>query len=158
MYKSNLINAFPTELTAADGTIVRLCPLERTKGKAIYCSRDAQFYSFTRNGLCPIKPNRYAIDTAYRSGGRKNYLSIRQAGGETCHTLMALTWIGPKLGRGYEVHHLNGIATDNRASNLIWLSHSEHRCFDRALREGLILTRHDPADIMEHELTHHMEF
>ena len=149
---------YKSYLTAADGTIVRLCPLERTKGKAIYCSRDAQFFSFTRYGLRPIKPCHYAIDTAYRSGGRKNYLSIRQAGGETCHMLMALTWIGPKPGHGYEVHHLNGIATDNRVSNLIWLSHSEHRRFDNALKQGLILTRVDPADIMEHELTHHMEF
>ncbi len=136
----NILHAFHTELTAADGTIVRLCPLNRTKGKAIYCSRDARFFSFTRYGLRSIKPCHYAIDTAYRSGGRKNYLSIRQAGGETCHTLMAFTWIGPKPSNGYEVHHLNGVAKDNRSSNLIWLSRSEHRRFDKALKQGIILT------------------
>ena len=43
-----------------------------------------------------------------------------------------------------ECHHLNGNICDNRASNLIWLSQTEHRRFDAALAQGLILTLTDP--------------
>jgi len=50
-----------------------------------------------------------------------------------------------------ECHHLNGNISDNRASNLIWLSHEAHRRFDAALRQGLVLERQDPDARMEYE-------
>ena len=168
---------FPPSLVYEDGkqpTEVRLCPLNRTQGTPIYCSRDGRFFSYClrrnpQNGprerqLRPIKPCHFppgAYDR-YRSGGRKNYLTIRQAGNESCHVLVALTWIGPQRrdrnGHVYEVHHLNGNPKDNRAQNLIWLSRAEHRRFDAALKKGLILVLRDPSEIMEYEMTHHMEF
>lgn len=184
----NIITQFPSELTAADGSTVRLCPLWRTKGIPVYCSRNAFFFSYVNATLRRIKPSRYAPDTAYRSGGRKNYLSIRRKPCcAPCHTLVALTWIGPRR-KGYQCHHLNGITTDNRASNLIWLSRADHKRYDarqKALRELLgnlqIFSRRDfirfarmsevsftamlahyhrdPSfDQMEYDMTHHMEF
>lgn len=179
---------FPSELTAADGSIVRLCPLWRTKGIPVYCSSNAFFFSYVNATLRRIKPSRYAPDTAYCSGGRKNYLSIRRKPCcAPCHTLVALTWIGPRR-KGYQCHHLNGITTDNRADNLIWLSPSRHKRYDarlRALRDLLgnlsILSRQElirfyrmsetrfvalqsryhrdsSFDQMEYDMTHHMEF
>ena len=77
-------------------------------------------------------------------------------GNPHCHILVAIAWIGPR--RFYhECHHLNGDNTDNRASNLIWLSPEAHRRFDAALKKGLILDRQDPGERMEFEMTHHME-
>ena len=32
-----------------------------------------------------------------------------------------------KIPRGYDIHHLNGIKTDNRPENLIAIKHNEHR-------------------------------
>jgi len=94
---------------------------------------------------------------------------------------VALAWIGPQPvdenGCNYECHHLNGVTLDNRVENVIWLSRKEHRLFDtvqRALRmagrdltkmsreEIISITRKyrlvDPAEQMEYEMTHHMEF
>lgn len=180
-------DCFPSELTAADGSTVRLCPLWRTKGIPVYCSRNAFFFSYVNATLRRIKPSRYAPDTAYCSGGRKNYLSIRRKPCcAPCHTLVALTWIGPRR-KGYQCHHLNGITTDNRADNLIWLSRSRHKRYDarqKQLQELLgdlriynredferwhampekefqtMLAKYakgDPNDRMEYEMTHHME-
>ena len=38
-------NKFPERGRTEDGTEVRLCPLEKTDGKPLYCSRDGVFYS-----------------------------------------------------------------------------------------------------------------
>ncbi len=35
--------------------------------------------------------------------------------------------MGSKILPGYEVHHINGVKTDNRPSNLIVLSKAKHR-------------------------------
>lgn len=41
------------------------------------------------------------------------------------HTAVLLAWIGPKPD-GMEGRHLNGVLTDNRASNLAWATHIEN--------------------------------
>ena len=78
-----------------------------------------------------------------------------------CHILVCATFHGPrpvdKNGRVFECHHLNGNPIDNRAENLIFLSHEDHRRFDAALKRGLILTHQSPEAAMLHDLTHHME-
>ncbi len=125
MYKSNLINAFPTELTAADGTIVRLCPLDLTKGKPIYCSRKGDFYAYRDNRLHWRKPdivlhyNRITCHTRYP----KIHSDL---GGKSLHLLFALTWLGPKPGPDYVVYHLNVIILDWSADNLQWTTISEN--------------------------------
>ncbi|MBR2167541.1 MAG: HNH endonuclease [Paludibacteraceae bacterium] len=79
-------------------------------------------------------------------------------GNPYCHLLVAIAWVGPRR-FNHECHHLNGNHTDNRASNLIWLSPEAHRRFDAALRHGLVLERdlRSTDEIMEYEMTHHME-
>ena len=43
------------------------------------------------------------------------------------HRRVAEKKMGSKILPGYEVHHINGIKTDNRPSNLIVLSKAKHR-------------------------------
>jgi hypothetical protein len=50
---------------------------------------------------------------------------MRQFGNRTCHMLMALTWIGPRL-EGYEVDHLNGDMLDWSADNLEYVTPEEN--------------------------------
>ena len=44
------------------------------------------------------------------------------------HRLVALAFVvNPDPEHRTEAHHINGIRTDNRAANLLWVSRSEHR-------------------------------
>ena len=43
------------------------------------------------------------------------------------HRRVAEKKMGKRILPGYEVHHINGIKTDNRPSNLIVLSKAKHR-------------------------------
>ena len=169
MLLSGLPDFLPS-LIYEDGSELRLCPLAKTRGKPLYCSADARFFSYTlrknkttkrfERVLRQVKPWKTTHAPSRKSGGWRNYLKVG-AGGYYCHILMAWAWLGPqpfdKNGHKYQCHHLNGIPTDNRVSNLIWLSPADHRRFDAALKQGLILTRDDPAARMEYEMTHHME-
>ena len=141
---------YPSSLVYEDGTEVRLCPLEKTKGKPFYCSRDARFFSYRFSQsrgyyLREIKPSRYAVNTKYCSGGRKNYLCIRQAG-STCHMLMALTWVerlDTQTAMRLEVDHINGVATDNRVENLQWVTRKENEKRAVILRARRMVARQD---------------
>ena len=140
-------NLYPSSLVYEDGTEVRLCPLSKTKGKPFYCSRDARFFSYRLSKsrgyyLREIKPNHYAANTKYCSGGRKNYLCIRQAG-RTCHMLMALTWLEPCPSEAHVVDHINGVATDNRACNLQWVTRKENEKRAVILRARRLIARQD---------------
>ena len=143
-------NLYPSSLVYEDGTEVRLCPLSKTKGKPFYCSRDARFFSYRFSKsrgyyLREIKPSRYAVNTKYCSGGRKNYLCIRQAG-STCHMLMALTWVerlDTQTAMRLEVDHINGVATDNRAENLQWVTRKENEKRAVILRARRMIARQD---------------
>ena len=182
----------PLTDTLADGTVVRLVlPLERTGNRPLYTSAPGKPFSH----VLVLNKEKGTHEWVYReqvpildttpvnrfNGNRKQrYHKMSHFGHIYLAHAVALAWIGPQPidenGELFECHHLNGITLDNRADNLIWLSHDDHRLFDtvqRALRmagrdltkmsrsEIISLTRHynvsDPADIMEYELTHHME-
>ena len=149
MYKSNLINAFPTELTSADGTIVRLCPLDLTKGKPIYCSRKGDFYAYRNNRLHWLKPdivlhyNRITCHTRYPK-------IHSHLGSKNLHLLMALTWLGPRP-VGLEIDHLNGNILDWRVDNLQYVTPAENRKRARLL-QVLRSIGSDPRKMSREEL------
>ena len=134
------------------------CPLELTGGKILFCSSDGRF--FNKKGK-ELKPSYRPNAPSRKSGGWAKYKLMRHYGAELCHVLVCATFHGPrpvdKNGRVFECHHLNGNPIDNRAENLIFLSHEDHRRFDAALKRGLILTHQSPEAAMLHDLTHHME-
>ena len=154
-------NVLPAEIIyLPDGTELRLCKgiVSRTGNRKLYCSKAGLFYSLSTRGLNPNKP--YVTKNFRRKPNvHSNYPRMcGWVGTPHCHILVAIAWVGPRR-FNHECHHLNGDHTDNRASNLIWLSHEAHLRFDAALRQGLILERdlRSTDEIMQYEMTHHME-
>ena len=152
-------NVLPAEkIYLPDGTELRLCKgiVSRTGNRKLYCSKAGLFYSLSTRGLNPNKP--YVTKNFRRKPNvHSNYPRLCGfIGNPYCHLLVAFAWVGPRR-CNHECHHLNGDHTDNRASNLIWLSHEAHLRFDAALKKGLRLERQDPGERMEYEMTHHME-
>ena len=140
-------NLHPQQLSLADGTELRLCPLDRTHGKPIYCSADGRFFNHKGRELRP-SVLRQRTWRPHNGISGSHYPSMRQYG--NCHILIALTWIGPRP-EGYECHHRNGDMYDNRASNLIWLSRDDHRRYDAALRAALRRGLNLAGDVYEGE-------
>jgi len=132
------------QLRLLDGTIVRLCPTD----KPLYCSRDGRFFSvhnaiLTDDGwiLHELKPN-WTYAMAHFKGG-SCYPLLRSYVPHMCHTLVALTWLGPRppildpYGNilGYmEIDHLNGNILDFSADNLQYVTPAENRRRARILR------------------------
>ena len=147
-------NKFPEWGRTEDGTEVRLCPLEKTDGKPLYCSRDGAFYSRRlihgewrfRRIIVNQRPPR---DTRLC---HTRYPSVRQYGNVMCHTVMALTWIGPRPdavsdrdGKAirFECDHINGNIYDWRAENLQWVTPEENRKRAVILRARRMIARQD---------------
>ena len=143
-------------ITLPDGTVVKYCHTP----EPLYASEDGEhiYFILPAIGVFRELPQRF-LKPAPRSvnyGRKQTYKKVQVGSGVNHHTylvhlLVASAWHGPHHYPDFECHHLNGITFDNRASNLIWLSPTEHRRFDAALKGGLILTRVDPAKIMEQE-------
>lgn len=136
-------NLYPSSLVYEDGTEVRLCPLDKTKGKALYVSADGRCFSFYRCKLRLIKPEADTSKTNRFNGQRKQkYLRMTSYGNILVHIAVATVWIGPRL-EGYECDHLNGITTDNRVTNLQWVSSAENRKRAVILRARRMIARQD---------------
>ena len=67
-----------------------------------------------------------------------------------CHTLMALTWIGPRP-EGMEIDHLNGDRCDCSADNLEYVTPAENRKRAKLLRVLRSIGR-DPKQMSREEL------
>jgi len=110
-----------------EGTEVRLVPLEKTKGRPLYVSRDGVPYSFATGKLVQITPVQNTTPSSKTDGRRKQrYLVLQHHNGIKLHHAVALAWIGPRP-EGCECDHLNGVAADNRADNLEWVMPAENR-------------------------------
>ena len=161
MVNDQMVNEF---LSLPDGTIVKYChtpePLYASEdGEHIYLINPSsnlfrevpqRFKSYKPDKPDYRRKQKYKHVRYWFNGKRFNY---------SVHRLVACAWHGPHSFPDFECHHLNGITADNRASNLIWLTHQDHLRFDAALRRGLILSvgnEHDDKSI-EYEMNHHRE-
>ena len=87
----------PEQLRLTDGTIVKQCPTD----KPLYCSRDGRFFSvhnavLTDDGwtLRQIKPNWNQAMANFKGGSCHPQLPHYVP--HMCHTIVALTWLGPR--------------------------------------------------------------
>ena len=135
-------------------------PISRTGGHLLFASSEGILYSFHHGTYHPLRPQHTSGPKNKKNGRRKQiyYKMSRHYGNILVHHAVALAFIGPRPVEwlpptpkipyrhlhAFDCHHLNGITTDNRPSNLIWLSQAAHRRFDAALAQGLILTLTDP--------------
>ena len=187
-----------------DGTEIRRVPdMSRTGNRPLYVTFDGRPFSHvlvkdheTGQFIWIYRPVAPILDTCpcnrFNGNREQRYYKMRNHGNIYLHIAVALAWIGEQQtdeeGYLYQCHHLNGITSDNRASNLIWLSRAEHKIYDdrqRLLRDLLgnlriydrsdfdrwhamsepdfqaMLAKYhrDPSfDKNEYDMTHHMEF
>ena len=104
-----------------DGTEIRLVPLELTKGKPLYVSREGRAYSYVRGIFREIKPNKMCAK--YRSRG--DYFYFTHRGHVSLHKAVKTTWDCP-CPPGYQCDHINGNRQDNRLENLEWVTREEN--------------------------------
>ena len=142
----------PPSLFLEDGTEVRLLPLEKTGGKALYVSADGRCFSYFRCVLRLVKPQADTSKTNRFNAHRKQkYLRMTSYGNILVHIAVAIVWIGPKPGDEFECDHLNGITTDNRVTNLQWVTPTENRKRAVILRARRMVARqdNDPSKLPE---------
>ena len=148
------LNSLPPSLVHEDGSEVRLVPLEKTGGKALYVSADGRCFSFYRRVLRLIKPQATNSVINRHNGRRKQkYLRVRSYGNILVHHAVALVWVerldtqlchaGHMPGAGYVVDHLNGIVTDNHVENLQWVTPEENHKRSVILRARRMIAQQD---------------
>ena len=137
-----------------DGIELRLVPRQSTNGSLFYVSgnlANVVGYKLYPDGRL-IKANATPTTSANckrksNANRKQRYLQFKDVFGfhkniYASHAV-CLAWNGPRPtepdGRPFQCHHFNGITSDNRHTNLIWLSHHDHLIYDRALRTRRLL-------------------
>ena len=147
----------PEQLRLTDGTIVRRCPTD----KPLYCSRAGKFYSVHNMAITDEGCVMHEVQPSFSPVRRKRWRSSNGISGTqypvmrhfdcmNCHTLMALTWIGPRP-QGMEIDHLNGDILNWSADNLEYVTPAENRKRARLLRVLRSIGR-DPKQMSREEL------
>ena len=186
---------YQKSLITDDGIEVRHVSTKKhrsSKTAQLYVSRDGRGYSLSSRGLCHT--------TSSLCSSKKLQLSGNSRWGEDLlfkHYNMLVNravWAAwnpygyDTIPKGYQIHHLNGIKSDNCIDNLVCLSQSEHSNWEKRLKmikEKLgspraipyanlrtlqamtnielqyhfdSLKQDDVEALMNYEITHHVEF
>ena len=128
--------------------VAKRCPLHLTRGKPLYCTRCGHFFSLTRFGLREVKPCFKPPKNTKLCHTR--YPFMRQYDNQTCHRLMAATWLAPRP-EGYECDHINGNILDFSADNLQYVTPEENHRRARILQR-LRTSGTDPCTLSRPQL------
>ena len=105
----------PQMAVLQDGTEIRLVPLHRTGNKPLYVDVNGNGYSYVRGQFRHIKG----------SAERKGYTDFRRYNYIKVHHAVLEAWGFPRP-KGYECDHINGNHTDNRLTNIEWVTPAEN--------------------------------
>ena len=161
-----------------DGTEIRLVlPLERTGNRHLYVTASGRAFSHVRvkdkktgvthwiyreQVLFTLTPGKLSVN----ANRKQRYYIMPHHGDIYLHIAVCLAWNGPcpgtssrqtggvasaEKGERWEVDHLNGIVSDNRASNLQWVTPAENRKRAQLLRVLRSIGR-DPKQMSREEL------
>ncbi len=161
-----------------DGTEIRLVlPLERTGNRHLYVTASGRAFSHVRvkdkktgvmrwiyreQVLVTSTPGKLSVN----ANRKQRYYILPHHGDIYLHIAVCLAWNGPcpgtssrqtggvasaEKGERWEVDHLNGIVSDNRASNLQWVTRQENNKRAKLLRVLRSIGR-DPKQMSREEL------
>lgn len=185
---------YQKSLITADGIEVRHVSTKKhcsSKTAQLYVSRNGEGLSLSTRGLCHAGTSKSRTEKQRLSGSSRWGAVLKFVHyGTYVHRAVWMAW-NPfgydTIPEHYQIHHLNGIESDNCFDNLVCLSPKEHRHWDYRLKmikqkfgkvtdipyEGLRtmqamtnielqyhldhLQHVDPEDQMNYELSHHCE-
>lgn len=145
-----------------DGTEIRLVlPLERTGNRHLYVTASGRAFSHVRvkdkktgvthwiyreQALFTLTPGKLSVN----ANRKQRYYVMPHHGDIYLHIAVCLAWNGPRPD-DYECDHINGIVSDNRASNLQWVTPEENQKRAVILRARRMIAQqdNDPSKLPE---------
>jgi len=143
-----------------NGVPLHLVPHEPDNGYRFYVSNDGTLgLRVAPNGtetLLNATPTTCVNSSNKTDANRvQRYLQFKHPWITDKHILVShavyIAWSGKPIPSGHQIHHLNGIVTDNHIENLVCLSKPEHRLYDIVqceLRASGRLATMTPAEIL----------
>ena len=105
----------PQMAVLQDGTEIRLVPLHLTDNKPLYVDVNGNGYSYLRGQFRHI----------FADSARQGYLKFRRYKNINAAHAVLEAWGFPRP-KGYECDHINGNHTDNRLTNIEWVTPAEN--------------------------------
>ena len=125
--------------TFFNGTPLRLAPCEQDNGYRFFVSKDGKIgLRIAPSGVETLQNATAATcencKVKYNANRKQRYLKYRHPWNTNKQILVShavyLAWSNKPIPPGHQIHHLNGITTDNCFDNLLCVTIREHRIAD----------------------------